>query len=58
LFATGVVYTRVVDTCGKFTSGIVDAGGKFSPGINNFPLVSLITAAILPPVSLMQGSAN
>jgi hypothetical protein len=32
-FATS--FTRVVDTGGKFATGVSDTGGKFATGINN-----------------------
>jgi hypothetical protein len=32
-FATS--FTSVVDTCGKFATGVNDAGGKFAAGVND-----------------------
>jgi hypothetical protein len=44
----------VVDTSGKFTTGVNDTGGKFATGINDaggkLPPVSTTPAANLPPV--------
>jgi hypothetical protein len=45
----------VVDTGGKFATGVNDTGGKFAAGVNNaggkLPLVSTTLAANLTPVA-------
>ncbi len=55
LFATGVVVGVVVDTGGKFATGVNDTGGKFATGVNDasgkLPPVSTTPVANLPPVS-------
>jgi hypothetical protein len=52
-FATS--FTSVVDTGGKFATGVNGAGGKFAAGVNDtgrkLPPVSTTPAANLPPVS-------
>jgi hypothetical protein len=46
----------VVDTGGKFATGVNDTGGKFAAGVNDadgkLPPVSTTPSANLPPVSL------
>jgi hypothetical protein len=48
----------VVDTGGKFVTGVNDTGGKFAAGINdtggNLPPVTTTPAANLPPVSMLK----
>jgi hypothetical protein len=51
------IFASVVDTGGKFATGINDTtGGKFATGVNDaggkLPPVSMTPAANLPPVSL------
>jgi hypothetical protein len=50
------IFANVVDTGGKFATGINDTGGKFATGVNDaggkLPPVSTTPAANLPPVSL------
>jgi hypothetical protein len=54
----------VVDTSGKFATGVVDTSGKFAAGICSliwFPLlppVSTTPAANLPPVSQIMGTIS
>jgi hypothetical protein len=52
----------VVDTGGKFATGVNDTGGKFATGVNdaggNLPPVSTSPAANLPPVSLTMGTIS
>ncbi len=52
----------VVDTGGKFATGVNDTGGKFAAGVNyaggNLPPVSTTPAASLPPVSLTPVANN
>ena len=51
-FATN--FTSVVDTGGKFATGVNDAGGKFAAGVNDaggkLPPVSTTPAVSLTPV--------
>ncbi len=59
-FATS--FSSVVDTGGKFATGVNNTGGKFAAGVNNtggklFP-VSPTPAANLPPVSLTPVANN
>jgi hypothetical protein len=53
-FAT--IFPYVVDTGGKFATGVNDTGIKFAAGVNdtggNSPPVSTTPAANLPPVSM------
>jgi hypothetical protein len=59
-FATS--FTSVVDTSGKFASGVSDTGGKFAAGVNDtggkLPPVSTTPAANLPSVSLTPVANN
>ncbi len=59
-FATSLA--SVVDTGGKFATGVNDAGGKFAAGINdtggNLPPLSTTPAANLPPVSMTPVANN
>ncbi len=52
----------VVDTGGKFATGVNDTGGKFAAGVNDaggkLPPVSTTPAANLPPVSLTPVANN
>ncbi len=52
-FANGTA--GVVDTGGKFATGVNDTGGKFATGVNEtggkLPLVSTTLGVNLPPVS-------
>jgi hypothetical protein len=52
----------VVDTGGKFATGVNDTGSKFAAGVNNagikLPPVSTTPAANLPPVSLTPVANN
>jgi hypothetical protein len=52
----------VVDTCGKFATGVNDIGGKFAAGANDtggkLPPVSTTPVANLPPVSLTPVANN
>jgi hypothetical protein len=56
-FATG--FASVVDTGGKFATGVNDTGGKFAAGVNdtggNLLKVSTTPEANLPPVSMTGG---
>jgi hypothetical protein len=49
-------FVTVVDTGGKFATGVNDTGGKFASGVNNtggnLPPVSITLAANMPPVSM------
>ncbi len=49
-------FPSVVDTGGKFATGVNDTGGKFAAGINdtvgNLPPVSTTPVTNLPPVSM------
>jgi hypothetical protein len=45
------IFASVVDTGGKFATGVNDAGGKL-------PMVSTTPAANLPPVSLTTVANN
>jgi hypothetical protein len=51
-------FASVVDTCGKFATGVNDTGGKSATGVNDangkLPLVSTTQGAKLPPVSWEQ----
>jgi hypothetical protein len=48
--------TRVNDTSGKFTAGVVATGGKLPPAsLTNLPPVSLPPVANFPPVSTTKG---
>jgi hypothetical protein len=48
-------FASVVDTGGKFATGVNDTGGKFATGVNDagrkLPPVSTTPVANLPPVS-------
>jgi hypothetical protein len=48
-------FASVIDTGGKFATGINDTGGKFATGVNGtdckLPQVSTTPAANLPPVA-------
>ncbi len=50
------IFASVVDTSGKFTTGVNDTGNKFASGVNDaggkLPPVSMTPAANLPPVLL------
>ncbi len=52
----------VVDTGGKFATGVNDTGDKFATGVNDaggkLPPVSTTPAANLPPVSLTPVANN
>ncbi len=52
----------VVDTGGKFSTGVNDTGGKFAAGINdtggNLPPVSMTPTANLPPMSMTPMANN
>jgi hypothetical protein len=48
-FAT--IFPCVVDTGGKFATGVNDTGGKFAAGVND-------TGGNLPPVSLTPVANN
>jgi hypothetical protein len=57
----------VVDTGGKFATGVNDTGSKFAAGVNDagvndaggkLPVVSTTPAANLPPVSLTPVANN
>ncbi len=49
------IFASVVDTGGKFATGVNDSGGKFATSVNDaggkLPPVSTTPAANLPPVS-------
>ncbi len=51
-------FASVVDTGGKFATGVNNTGGKFATGVNDaggkLPPVSTTPAANLPPVSRCQ----
>jgi hypothetical protein len=59
-FATS--FASVVDTGGKFASGVNDTGGKFAASVNDtggkLPLESTTPAANLPPVSMTPVANN
>jgi hypothetical protein len=48
------IFASIVDTGGKFTTGVNDTGGKFATGVSNacgkLPPVSTTPAASMPPV--------
>jgi hypothetical protein len=50
------IFASVVDTGGKFSTGVNNTGGKFAAGVNDaggkLPPISTTQAANLPPVSL------
>jgi hypothetical protein len=52
----------IVDTGGKFATGVNDTGGKFAAGVNDaggkLPPQSTTPAANLPPVSLTPVANN
>jgi hypothetical protein len=56
------IFASVVDTGGKFPTGVNDTGGKFATGVNDaggkLPPVSMTLAANLPPVSLTPVANN
>ncbi len=56
------IFASVVDSCGKFATGVSDTGGKFATGVNDaggkLPPVSTAPAANLPPVSLTPVANN
>ncbi len=60
IFATS--FTSVVDTGGKFATGVNDTGGKFAAGVNDtggkLPPASTTPEANLPPVSLTPAANN
>jgi hypothetical protein len=49
------VFASVVDSGGKFATGVNDTGGKYATGVNEaggkLPPVSMTLAANLPPVA-------
>ncbi len=55
-------FASVVDTGGKFATGVNDTGGKFATGVNDaggkLPPVSTTPAANLPPVLLTPVANN
>ncbi len=59
---TDTIFASVVDTGGKFATGVNDTGGKFATGVNDaggkLPPVSTPPAANLPPVSLTPVANN
>ncbi len=59
-FATS--FASVVDTGGKFATGVTDTSGKLAAGVNNtgsnLPPVSMTMAANLPPVSMTPVANN
>ena len=59
-FATS--FPIVVDTGGKFATGVNDTGGKFATSVNDaggkLPTVSTTPVANLPPVSLTPVANN
>jgi hypothetical protein len=70
-FATGVndtggkffhQFVSVLDTGGKFATGVNNTGGKFATGVNDaggkLPPVSTTPAANLPPVSMTPVANN
>jgi hypothetical protein len=56
------IFASVVDTGGKFATGVNDTGGKFATGVNDaggkWPPESMTPAANLPPVSLTPVANN
>ncbi len=56
------IFPSVVDTGGKFATGVNDTGGKFATGVNDaggkLPPVSATPAANLPPVSTTPVANN
>jgi hypothetical protein len=50
------IFPSVIDTSGKFATGVNDTGGKFAAAVNdtsgNLPQVSTTPVANLPPVSM------
>jgi hypothetical protein len=56
------VLLAVVDTGGKFATGVTDTGGKFATGVNDasgeLPPASTTPAANLPPVLFTPVAAN
>jgi hypothetical protein len=56
------VFASVVDTGGKFATGVNDNGGKFATGVNDaggkLPPVSTTSVANLPPVSMTPVANN
>ncbi len=55
-------FACVVDTGGKFATGVNDTGGKFAAGVSDtggkLPPVSTTLAANLPPVSLIPAAKH
>jgi hypothetical protein len=51
------IFASVVDTGGKFATGVNDTGGKFATGVNDAGGI-LPPAANLPPVSLTPVANN
>ncbi len=55
-------FASVVDTAGKFATGVYDTGGKFATSVNNaggkLSSVSTTPAANLPPVSVTLVANN
>ena len=55
-------FACVVDTGGKFATGVNDTGGKFATGVNDaggkLPPVSTTPPANLPPVSMTPVANN
>jgi hypothetical protein len=56
------IFASVVDTGGKFATGVNDTGGKFATVVNDaggkLPPVSTMPAANLPPVSMTPVANN
>ena len=56
------IFASVVDTSGKFATGVNDTGGKFATGVNDaggkLPPVSTTPAANLPLVSMAPVANN
>jgi hypothetical protein len=56
------IFASVVDTGGKFATGVNDTCGKFATGVNSaggkLPPVSTTPVANLPPVSTISGCRN
>ncbi len=56
------IFASVVDTGGKFATGVNDTGGKLATGVNNaggkLPPISTTPEANLPPVSLTPVANN
>jgi hypothetical protein len=56
------IFGSVVNTVGKFATGVKDTGGKFATGVNDvggkLPPVSTTPAVNLPPVSLTPVANN